>query len=99
MNSESNVHNPRQSVLPVILCGGSGTRLWPASRDSMPKQFIPQVGTPGSFPGAARPPPGTGLPKPVIIASKDVRFIGAEQLKEIGDEPYIVLEPARRDSA
>ena len=89
----------RTTVAPVILCGGSGTRLWPASRDSMPKQFIPFLGELSSFQATARRLAGPEFERLTVLASDDVRFIVAEQLQAIGLEADIVLEPVRRDSA
>lgn len=86
-------------IVPVIMCGGAGTRLWPASRESMPKQFIPLVGELSSFQTTVRRVAGEDFARPVILASSDVRFIAAEQLQEIGIEADLVLEPERRDSA
>src|SRR3954467_9309789 len=87
-------------ILPVIMCGGSGTRLWPASRESMPKQFIPLVGEESSFQSAARRVADPSLfLRPVVMANALSRFIVAEQLAEIDIEAKIILEPARRDSA
>jgi mannose-1-phosphate guanylyltransferase/mannose-6-phosphate isomerase len=82
------------------MCGGSGTRLWPASRESMPKQFIKLLGDLSTFQTAARRVSASDVfLRPVIVASNDVRFIVAEQLSEIGVEADILLEPVRRDSA
>jgi mannose-1-phosphate guanylyltransferase/mannose-6-phosphate isomerase len=82
------------------MCGGSGTRLWPASRESMPKQFIPLLGEHSSFQSAAlRVKDRSRFLKPVVMANALSRFIVAEQLAEIGIEADIILEPARRDSA
>jgi mannose-1-phosphate guanylyltransferase/mannose-6-phosphate isomerase len=87
-------------VLPVIMCGGSGTRLWPASRDSMPKQFIDLVGQQSTFQTAVQ---RVNVPqifrRPAIICSNDTRFIVAEQLAQIGAGADIILEPVQRDSA
>src|SRR5687768_4067599 len=87
-------------ILPVILCGGSGTRLWPASRESMPKQFIPLLDEWSSFQATVR---RVGDPavfaRPVVLTGSDVRFIAAEQLAQARVEAEIVLEPMRRDSA
>ncbi|HEX4767934.1 MAG TPA: mannose-1-phosphate guanylyltransferase/mannose-6-phosphate isomerase [Lichenihabitans sp.] len=83
----------------MILCGGSGTRLWPASRESMPKQFIPLLGDLSSFQATVRRVSDGAFERPVILASSDVRFIVAEQLQAIGVAAEIVLEPSRRDSA
>src|SRR5258708_38943652 len=88
------------SILPIIMCGGSGTRLWPASRESMPKQFIPLIGELSTFQAAAQRVGDAAIfLKPVVMANALSRFIVAEQLAEIGIEAHIVLEPVRRDSA
>ena len=86
-------------LIPVLMCGGAGTRLWPVSRESMPKQFVPLVGERSTFQQtlAARCRPGL-FARPIVITNADFRFIVAEQLREIGIEADIVLEPARRDS-
>ncbi|MGC5777815.1 mannose-1-phosphate guanylyltransferase/mannose-6-phosphate isomerase [Methylobacterium sp. NFXW15] len=88
-------------IHPVILCGGSGTRLWPASRESFPKQFIPLAEAHrSSFQAtAARVTDGSVFARPAIITANDARFIVAEQLAQAGLAADILLEPARRDSA
>ena len=87
-------------IIPVIMCGGSGTRLWPASRESLPKQFLKLLGDLSTFQMTARRVSGTDVfQRPVVLASNDVRFIVAEQLAEIGLSADIILEPTRRDSA
>jgi mannose-1-phosphate guanylyltransferase/mannose-6-phosphate isomerase len=90
----------RNHILPVIMCGGSGTRLWPASRDSMPKQFINLLGEHSTFQTAVQrvTAPDVFL-CPTVISSNDVRFIVAEQLAQIGAKADIILEPVQRDSA
>jgi len=87
-------------ILPVIMCGGSGTRLWPASRDSMPKQFINLLGDHSTFQTAVQrvTAPDVFL-RPAIISSNEVRFIVAEQLTQVGAKADIILEPTQRDSA
>ncbi|HEX4768311.1 MAG TPA: mannose-1-phosphate guanylyltransferase/mannose-6-phosphate isomerase [Lichenihabitans sp.] len=87
------------AIVPVIMCGGAGTRLWPASRESMPKQFIPFFDGLSSFQMTARRLAAPGFGRILVIASSDVRFIVAEQLQSIGITADVVLEPARRDSA
>jgi mannose-1-phosphate guanylyltransferase/mannose-6-phosphate isomerase len=86
-------------ILPVIMCGGAGTRLWPVSRDSLPKQFIPLVGAKSTFQTLVSALKGSDqfLP-PLVITNHDYRFLVAEQLAEVGAEGQIVLEPMRRDS-
>ncbi|MCJ2012797.1 mannose-1-phosphate guanylyltransferase/mannose-6-phosphate isomerase [Methylobacterium sp. J-076] len=90
-----------QLIHPVILCGGSGTRLWPASRESFPKQFIPLAEAHrSSFQAtAARVTDATVFARPAVITANDARFIVAEQLAQAGLAADILLEPARRDSA
>ncbi|MFD0936336.1 sugar phosphate nucleotidyltransferase, partial [Methylobacterium trifolii] len=88
-------------ILPVILCGGSGTRLWPASRASMPKQFARLVDPKFStFQATAQrvADPAT-FARAAVIASSEARFIVAEQLAQVGLSADIVLEPQGRDSA
>ena len=87
-----------EPIIPLIMCGGAGTRLWPASREGRPKQFL----------GLARPAldvSGHDLPrrdpaifgKPIIVTNHQYRFLVAEQLSAIGVEADILLEPHRRD--
>src|SRR5215471_14987603 len=86
-------------IVPVIMCGGAGTRLWPVSRESMPKQFVPLVGTDSTFQQVlARIADRDLFAQPIIITSADFRFVVAEQLRERNIEADIVLEPMRRDS-
>lgn len=87
-------------IVPVIMCGGSGTRLWPISRESLPKQFIGLLGKESTFQAAARRIGGGGtFAKPIIVTNADSRFIVAEQLLEVGVSADIVLEPQGRESA
>ncbi|MGU3359178.1 mannose-1-phosphate guanylyltransferase/mannose-6-phosphate isomerase [Methylobacterium sp. M6A4_1b] len=88
-------------IHPIILCGGSGTRLWPASRESMPKQFTPLVNPDSStFQDTARRLADTRVfSRPTVLTSSDARFIVAEQLQHAGIAADIILEPERRDSA
>jgi mannose-1-phosphate guanylyltransferase / mannose-6-phosphate isomerase len=86
-------------IVPVIMCGGAGTRLWPVSRESMPKQFVPLVGEGSTFQQViARVSDPELFARPIIITNADFRFVVAEQLRERGVEADIVLEPIRRDS-
>ncbi len=88
-------------IHPVILCGGSGTRLWPASRESFPKQFIPLAEAHrSSFQATAARVTDTGLfARPAILTANDARFIVAEQLAQARLSADIILEPSRQDSA
>jgi mannose-1-phosphate guanylyltransferase/mannose-6-phosphate isomerase len=86
-------------IIPVIMCGGTGTRLWPVSRESMPKQFVPIVGSTSTFQQVlARVNSAELFARPIVITNTDFRFVVAEQLRESKVEADIVLEPARRDS-
>src|SRR5262249_46409889 len=86
-------------IVPVIMCGGAGTRLWPVSRESMPKQFVPLVGAGSTFqPVPSRVTDAELFARPIVITNADFRFVVAEQLREAGIEADIVLEPVRRDS-
>ncbi|MCP8938222.1 mannose-1-phosphate guanylyltransferase/mannose-6-phosphate isomerase [Alsobacter sp. SYSU M60028] len=88
------------AITPVILCGGAGTRLWPASRESMPKQFMPLLGELSTFQETMlRVADGSVFGRAIVVTAADFRFVAAEQLQAIGVEADIVLEPARRDSA
>ena len=87
-------------ILPVIMCGGSGTQMWPESRESLPKQFIPLIGERSTFQiivGVVSDP--AVFDPAVVITNYEYRFRVAEQLREIGAEAEILLEPDRRDSA
>src|SRR5438876_1747439 len=86
------------SLIPVLMCGGAGTRLWPVSRESMPKQFVPLVGDRSTFQQTLERVAGPMFARPIVITNADFRFIVAEQLRELGVEAEIVLEPTRRDS-
>jgi mannose-1-phosphate guanylyltransferase / mannose-6-phosphate isomerase len=80
------------------MCGGSGTRVWPESRESLPKQFIPLLGAHSTFQMAIENLADPLFETPIVISNQDYRFLISEQLKEIGREARIVLEPVRRDS-
>lgn len=87
-------------IIPVIMCGGAGTRLWPVSRESMPKQFVPLIGELSTFQQAidrVRDP--EIFDRPIVVTNTDFRFVVAEQLRDSGIRADIVLEPVRCDSA
>ena len=87
-------------IFPVILCGGSGTRLWPTSRKGYPKQFSRLLGEESLFQASLRRLSGPGFAEPVVITGADFRFIAAEQLSEIGvEKARILLEPCARNTA
>lgn len=87
-------------ITPLILSGGSGTRLWPLSRKSYPKQFVQLIGDSTLFKESALRMTGGMFDKPVIITNSDFRFIVTEQLQEVGIDPgTILLEPEGRNTA
>jgi mannose-1-phosphate guanylyltransferase len=90
-------------LVPVILCGGTGTRLWPLSRASYPKQYWPLAGQGDDTLLQQTQLRLEGLPElapPLLICNEDHRFIVAEQLRQIGVEPAgILLEPLGRNTA
>ena len=88
------------AILPVILSGGSGTRLWPVSRESFPKQLWPLVSDRSLIQETASRAPGPGFAPPMVVCNQEHRFLIAEQLRAAGiDTPRIVLEPVGRNSA
>ena len=91
------------SIVPVILCGGTGTRLWPLSRASYPKQYWPLAGSGEDTLLQQTQQRLEGLPglaPPLLICNEDHRFIVAEQMRQIGVEPAgILLEPIGRNTA
>ena len=92
-------------IQPVILCGGSGTRLWPLSRSGFPKQFLCLTGAESLFQQAAKRLIGLGaadtpVAKPIIVTGEEHRFLAAEQLREAGIElGAALLEPVGRNTA
>ncbi|MCW2285838.1 mannose-1-phosphate guanylyltransferase/mannose-6-phosphate isomerase [Rhodoblastus acidophilus] len=86
-------------IIPVIMCGGAGTRVWPASRESMPKQFIALLGERSTFQNTLLRLNAEAFAAPVIVTNHDYRFLVQEQMAQIGVQGQIVLEPERRDSA
>src|ERR1700722_464731 len=89
------------AINPVILSGGSGTRLWPMSRTHYPKQFLPLVGDNSLLQQAAlRVGGASGVSAPLVIANEEHRFLIAEQLREIDATPRVLLlEPVGRNPA
>lgn len=88
-------------IYPVVLCGGSGSRLWPLSRTLLPKQFLSLVGDQTLLQQTLLRLKGLpNLEAPVVVCSNDHRFLAAEQLRECGiDATAQILEPAGRNTA
>lgn len=87
-------------ITPVIMCGGSGTRLWPLSRKSYPKQFTHLIGDDSLFQQSVARFQGEGFAKPMVVTNSDFRFIATQQMADIGVDPGAVLiEPEARNTA
>lgn len=87
-------------ITPVILAGGAGTRLWPLSRKSFPKQFAAFDGDQSLFQQTIARLAGSGMGRPVILTSEDFRFIVTEQMGQMGVLPeQVFIEPEGRDTA
>lgn len=87
-------------IHPVLLCGGSGTRLWPLSRKSYPKQFARLIGDESLFQASARRLSGEGFAPPLIVTGDPFRFIVTEQLAQVEMAPKgILIEPEGRNTA
>src|SRR3984957_10378135 len=86
-------------IVPLIMCGGAGTQLWPASREVRPKQFLALFGPRSTFQDTIlRVSDATLFERPIVITNAAYRFMVLEQLAEIGHEADVLLEPMRRDS-
>lgn len=87
-------------IHPVILCGGSGTRLWPSSRQAFPKQFVDLIGHESLFQATLRRLTGPDFTAPLILTNEEFRFLARDQAAAIGlMDAEIVLEPVARDTA
>ena len=89
-----------EDIHPLLLCGGSGTRLWPLSRKSYPKQFTKLTGEESLFQASARRLSGAGYAAPTIITGSDYRFVVTEQLAGVEIAAAATLiEPEGRNTA
>ncbi|QZX81524.1 mannose-1-phosphate guanylyltransferase/mannose-6-phosphate isomerase [Metapseudomonas otitidis] len=91
-------------IQPVVLCGGSGTRLWPLSRSGFPKQFLCLMGNESLFQQSIKRLGGSGKnnapASPYIVCNEEHRFLAQEQLRELGvDNATFLLEPVGRNTA
>src|SRR5579859_5655213 len=89
-----------RTIYPVILSGGSGTRLWPLSRDLLPKQLLSLIGEESLLAATAKRVSGAGYARPIVVCNQDHRFMVQEQLAGIGVRPEaIIIEPVARNTA
>lgn len=95
--TQPHLHTP-MSITPVILCGGSGTRLWPLSRQSFPKQFVPLLGDKNLLQLTLQRLAWCGQPA-ICVASEDHRFLVADALESQNAAGQVLLEPAARNTA
>ncbi|HGM7335151.1 TPA: mannose-1-phosphate guanylyltransferase/mannose-6-phosphate isomerase [Stenotrophomonas maltophilia] len=87
-------------IVPVILSGGSGTRLWPLSREAYPKQFLPLVGEDTMLQATWKRVADIAGKAPIVVANQEHRFMAAEQLRECNVRPQaLILEPIGRNTA
>ena len=89
-------------IQPVVLSGGSGTRLWPLSREKYPKQLLSLVGNDSLLQATVRRTesiPGVTLAPPMVVCNEEYRFVIAEQLRLMDKPGPIVLEPPGRNTA
>jgi mannose-1-phosphate guanylyltransferase/mannose-6-phosphate isomerase len=85
-------------IIPVLLAGGAGTRLWPVSRDALPKQFLPLVGRRSTYQETLLRVSDPMFAGPIVITGPNFHFFARRQAEEVGVEATVVIEPMRRDS-
>jgi mannose-1-phosphate guanylyltransferase/mannose-6-phosphate isomerase len=89
-------------IQPVVLSGGSGTRLWPLSREKYPKQLLPLIGEDSLLQATVRRVEGIAnveLAPPMVVCNEEYRFVIAEQLRLMGKSGTLVLEPLGKNTA
>ena len=88
-----------QKIIPIILCGGSGTRLWPLSSDHNPKQFLKIIGKDSLFQKTLKRVSSEGFGKPIVVSNEKHKLIVEKQLNELGVEATIILEKFPKNTA
>lgn len=88
-----------QKIIPVVLCGGVGSRLWPLSRESFPKQFTQLINEVSLFQAAVQRASVVSEMEPIIVASSDHKFLVQKQLNNLGASAQILLEPKGKNTA
>lgn len=86
-------------IIPILLAGGAGTRLWPVSRDAFPKQFLPLIGNKSTYQETLLRVQDAMFAPPIVITGPNFHFFARRQAEEVGVDATVVIEPMRRDSA